>query len=104
MSNPLTMKMLREANDLGCFVEQMQNLHPWVSSAQEGMPGSSLVVQWIRLEAPTSGGVGSVPGWGTKIPHAAQGVPPKKECLPVIPVVISLAFPILYFISIFPAF
>ena len=73
------MKILREASDPSCFVEQMQNLHPWVSAAQEGMPGSSLVVQWIRLEASTAGGVGSVPGWGAKTPHAAQCVPPKKR-------------------------
>ena len=34
--------------------------------------GTSLVVQWLRLHAPTAGGAGLIPGQGTKIPHAAQ--------------------------------
>ena len=34
--------------------------------------GTSLAVQWLRLRAPTAGGVGLIPDWGTKIPHAAQ--------------------------------
>ena len=33
--------------------------------------GSSLVVQWLGLCASTTGGMGSIPGGGTKIPHAA---------------------------------
>ena len=32
--------------------------------------GSSLVVQWLGLRAPTAGDMGSIPGWGTKIPQA----------------------------------
>ena len=31
--------------------------------------GTSLVVQWSRLHASKAGSVGSIPGWGTKIPH-----------------------------------
>ena len=27
------------------------------------------LVQWLRLYTPTAGGTGSIPGWGTKIPH-----------------------------------
>ena len=38
----------------------------WVDS------GTSLAVQWLRLHASTAGGMGSIPGRGTKIPHAAQ--------------------------------
>ena len=34
--------------------------------------GTSLVVQRLRLSAPTAGGVGSISGWGTKIPHASR--------------------------------
>ena len=34
--------------------------------------GTSLAVQWLRLHASTAGGAGSIPGWGTKIPHAGQ--------------------------------
>ena len=33
---------------------------------------SSLVVQWLGLHASTAGGMGSIPGWGTKIPQAIQ--------------------------------
>ena len=32
--------------------------------------GTSLLVQWLRLHAPTAGGIDSIPGWGTKILHA----------------------------------
>ena len=32
--------------------------------------GTSLVIQWVRLYASTAGGMGLIPGWGTKIPHA----------------------------------
>ena len=29
------------------------------------------MVQWLRLQAFTAGGtVGSIPGWGTRVPHA----------------------------------
>ena len=27
------------------------------------------MVQWLRLLAPNGGSMGSIPGWGTKIPH-----------------------------------
>ena len=33
-------------------------------------PGTSMVVQRLRLCPSTSGGMGSIPGWVTKIPHA----------------------------------
>ena len=32
--------------------------------------GTSLVVQWLGLQASSAGGSGSIPGWGPKIPHA----------------------------------
>ena len=32
--------------------------------------GTSLTVQWLRLHASTPGSMGSIPGQGTKIPHA----------------------------------
>ena len=35
-----------------------------------------LAVQWLRSCAPIAGGTTSIPGWGTKIPHAAG---PKKK-------------------------
>ena len=40
------------------------------------LPGVSLVVQWLRLHASNAGGMGSIPGQGTKIPHASR---PKKK-------------------------
>ena len=33
--------------------------------------GTSLADQWLRLRASTAGGMGSVPGGVTKIPHGA---------------------------------
>ena len=33
--------------------------------------GTSLVVQWLRLCTYNAGCTGSVPDWGTKIPHAS---------------------------------
>ena len=38
---------------------------------------SSLAVQWLRLHASSAGGMGSIPGWRTKIPHATWW--PKKN-------------------------
>ena len=38
--------------------------------------GTSLVVQWLGLHAPTAGGVGSIPGQGIKILHAKH----EKKC------------------------
>ena len=56
---------------------------------QYPVTGTSLVVQWLRLHAPNAGGLGSIPGGGTrshmpqlrvcmlqlKIPHAATEDP-----------------------------
>ena len=45
-----------------------------VFSDDGGTHGSSWAVQWLELHvpnAPSAGGTGSIPGWGTKIPHAA---------------------------------
>ena len=40
---------------------------------------TSLAVQWLRLHASTAGGMGSIPGWGTKIPHATWYGAKKKR-------------------------
>ena len=38
--------------------------------------GTSLVVQWVRLHAPNAGGLGSIPGQGTRsCMHAATESP-----------------------------
>ena len=34
--------------------------------------GNSLAVLWLGLRTSTAGGMGSIPGRGTKIPHAAR--------------------------------
>ena len=58
--------------------------------------GTFLAVQWLRLQASTAGGVGSIPDWGTKIPHAPQhGKKKKKKTF-----TISEIFPHYYIISI----
>ena len=37
------------------------------------------MVQWLRLHASTAGGRGSIPGRGTKIPHAVRHSQKIKE-------------------------
>ena len=41
--------------------------------------GTSLAVQWLRLHTPNAGGAGSIPGRGTKMPHAALRGQKKKQ-------------------------
>ena len=41
--------------------------------------GTCLVVQWLRLHTTTAVGTGSIPGWGTKIPHAVRQGQKKKK-------------------------
>ena len=38
-----------------------------------------LAVHWLRLHASNAGAAGSIPGWGTKIPHAAWRGQKTKE-------------------------
>ena len=38
--------------------------------ASQGICGTSLAVQWLRLHTSTAGGAGLISGWGTKILHA----------------------------------
>ena len=58
--------------------------------------GTSLVAQWLRLRVPNAGGLGSIPGQGTrshmpqlkipyaatKIPHAAMKIPHAATKMP----------------------
>ena len=39
----------------------------WCSHLKSDL-GTSLAVQWLRLHASNAGGMGSIPGLGTKIP------------------------------------
>ena len=34
--------------------------------------GTSLAVWWLRLHTANAAGMGLIPGWGTKIPHAVK--------------------------------
>ena len=38
----------------------------------ESNTGTSVAVQWLKLQAPNAGGTGLIPGQGTKILHAAR--------------------------------
>ena len=42
------------------------------------VPGTFLLVQWLRLHAPNAGGTVLIPGGGTKIPPAARRGEKKK--------------------------
>ena len=42
---------------------------------------TSLMVLWLRLHASTPGSMGSVPGQGTKIPHATWHTPKINKTL-----------------------
>ena len=44
----------------------------WIISVyiNNGLPGTSLVVQWLRLHASHAGDMSLIPGWETKISHA----------------------------------
>jgi len=53
-----------------------------ILQTRETTPGNSMVVQCLGLCASTTGGVGSIPGQGSKIPHAAQQKKKKKEMIP----------------------
>ena len=52
----LTRKIIFQKLDLGFPLERRKR--------------TTLVVQWLRLRASNTGRVGSILGWGTKIPHA----------------------------------
>ena len=41
--------------------------------------GASQAVQWLKLHTPKAGSMGSIPGWGTKILHAAQRSKKERE-------------------------
>ena len=41
--------------------------------------GTSPAVQWLRLYTSIAGGMGSIPGWKTKIPHAVWSSQKKKK-------------------------
>ena len=52
----------------GGVIDRMMN----TATRKMGARGTSLVVQQLRLHTFTAGGTCSIPGWGTKIPHAPR--------------------------------
>ena len=53
-----------------------------ILQTREMTPGDSMVVQCLGLCASATGGLGSIPGQGSKIPHATQWGKKKKEITP----------------------
>ena len=66
-------KRERESKFLNSFVSQLSHLKIGI--------GTSFVVQWLRLCAPIAGGMSSIPGWETRIPHATGHDLKKKNFL-----------------------
>ena len=52
----------------------------WLIHQKWWKKGTSLVVQWLRFLAPSAGGPGSVPGWGTRS-HSSNATI-KRCCMP----------------------
>ena len=51
------------------------------SDIEKGHVRTSLVVQWLRFHTPNTGGLGLIPGQGTKILHVTQCNQKKKVFL-----------------------
>ena len=62
-------------------------------------PGNSLAVQGLGLSDFTAGGLGSTPGWGTKIPQASWYVQKRKVKKKIFPTVRSRDFHYPHFIG-----
>ena len=54
------------------WASKIQSTHrvDYYAASEREERGNSPAVQWLGLLASTAGGVGSIPGWGTKIWHA----------------------------------
>ena len=57
----------------------LQLKYLWRCALEIKETGTSLEVQWLWLHAPNAGGTGSIPGCGTKIPHAIPRGQKKKK-------------------------
>ena len=55
-----------------------------ISVIQMKLPGTSLVVQWLRIHLAT-GGVGSISSQGTKIPYALGQLSPHSATTEAVP-------------------
>ena len=58
-----------------CLFESISSSFSLVNSflISSTVSWTSLVVQWLKFCAPSTGAMGSILGWGAKIPHAAFG-------------------------------
>ena len=68
------------------YLERCRKIVLQKVSFKENLPGTSLVVEWVRLRAPNAGNGDSIPGQGTRLhmhatiksPHAAT----ERSCMP----------------------
>ena len=63
--------MVKDEGSLAAAVRGLQRAgHDWATEQQH------LVVQWLRLQVPSAGGLGSIPGQGTRfhMPQLRPGV------------------------------
>ena len=60
-----------------------------IMTPQNFCAGTSLVVQWLKLHASTAVGMGLIPRWGTKVPHATVGWLKKTEFKTELPAYIT---------------
>ena len=58
---------------------EKQKCRPIGSVSKAVMRRTSLVAQWLRLHTSHAGGTGSIPGQGSKIPHAVWCKKKKKN-------------------------
>ena len=77
-TEPNCQYVAKPSQPLGQSCTQHWPLHIWVGAQSQSsctflsMTHGSREVRWLWLWDSTAGGAGSIPGWGTKIPHAAQ--------------------------------
>ena len=57
--------------DSPCPLHQEPDWTGWLVLFKAANRGTSLMVQWLSLRVLNAGGVGLIPSWRTKIPHAA---------------------------------
>ena len=58
-------------------MHEIKDIH--TDKKQKTQYGNSLALQWVGLHTSTAEGPGSIPGWGTKIPHAHGQIGAGKE-------------------------
>ena len=72
------MSLPRADNYLHCIYNYLHDIYTVlgiisnVDMIKNTWEGTSLVVRWLKLGAPNAEGTGSIPGQGTKLPHAKK--------------------------------